>query len=174
MKWDGGGSNLVIRTDVTASAKQLLTDFPERVENGLGALALLALKPLDTRILAFLLGALLHVDIAKGHANNVTGGNVNGLVCVLIAAVMPILRSGNGVCLAEFLVHARWEEDIEHQGAHSVGLEGLEVDIVDGLDVWNKRGEDSCHLDVDFEDGEALGSELLLDVDEKLEEMRLV
>ena len=134
-----------ILTDIRLSTKEVFPHVVQGVKDLLGPLPRLALEPGDALVLALLLGTLLDEDIYQTHAQNLAVGHVNGLVGVLGGRTVPPLEGTLGVGLTELScvgVNAG-EEDLEHDLAHTLALEGGEVGLVHTTDVGDEGGKNS-------------------------------
>lgn len=127
---------------------KFITNLPQRVQDFLRTLPLLALQPRHAMVLALLWGSVLQVHVTEAHADDVVGLGVDALVGELAVRGVPVGQCRRSVGLFELVGDALGEEDVDHQTAHGFVVEGIEVDVVDPGDVGDQRGEDDLnHLD---------------------------
>ena len=70
------------------------------------------------------------------HQSSFSNEDVAGLT--LIVARLPPFEGESCMALAEFRGDSRREQDLRHDLAHFIAPEGIEVDVIDPLNLWNQ------------------------------------
>lgn len=139
-------------TDIASATKQLLPHLPQRVQNRLGPLTLLALQPGYAMVRTLFLAPLCKVKITQPHAYNVPRCRVDALERVLVGGRVPVGQRARCVGFSKGLVPSTGEEDIEDDLAHALVLECFKVNLVDARDLGDQRREhDEDHVEGSYQ-----------------------